>query len=61
MRPAGVAVRGEGGASPPAPVLPWPRIFTIALYNFDRYGIQNLRKQDVEKRRDEFEAHYSRR
>lgn len=34
-------------------------IFTIALYNFDRYGIQNLRKQDVEKRRDEFEAHYS--
>lgn len=34
-------------------------IFTIALYNFDRYGIQNLRKQDVEKRRDEFEAHYA--
>jgi hypothetical protein len=33
-------------------------IYDMALYNFERYGMQNLRKQDVEKRRDEFEAHY---
>ncbi len=34
-------------------------IYTMALYNFERYGIQNIRKQDVEKRRDELEAHYA--
>jgi hypothetical protein len=34
------------------------QIFDLALNNFQRYGIKDLRKQDVEKRRDEFQAHY---
>lgn len=34
-------------------------IYTMAMYNFERYGIQNLRRQDVEKRRDEMEAYYA--
>jgi len=34
-------------------------IFTAALYNFERWGIQNLRREDVEGRRDELEALYS--
>ena len=33
-------------------------IYTMALYNFERYGIQNVRKQDVKDRRDELEAHF---
>ncbi len=33
-------------------------IFTMALYNFERYNIQNLRKQDVVNRRDELKALY---
>jgi hypothetical protein len=34
-------------------------VFTTALYNFDRWGIKDIRKDDVEKRRDELEALYS--
>jgi len=34
-------------------------IHTTALYNYDRWGIQNLRKEDIEARRDELEALYS--
>lgn len=34
-------------------------VFNGALYNFDRWGIKDLRKDDVKERRDEFEALYS--
>lgn len=34
-------------------------IHTTALYNWDRWGIQNLRKEDIEARRDELEALYA--
>lgn len=34
-------------------------IFSMALYNFERWGIQNLRKDDVKARREELAAHYS--
>ncbi len=34
-------------------------ILTAALYNFDRWGIKDLRKEDVKERRDELEALYS--
>ncbi len=34
------------------------QIYDLAFNNFERYGIQNVRKQDVERRRDEFQAHY---
>lgn len=34
-------------------------IMTMALNNFERYGIQNLRRKDVEDRRNELEALYA--
>lgn len=34
-------------------------VLTGALYNFDRWGIKDLRKEDVKERRDELEALYS--
>lgn len=34
-------------------------IMTMALNNFERYNIQNLRRKDVEDRRDELEALYA--
>lgn len=35
------------------------QIYDLALNNFERYGIQNIRKDQVEKRRDQFGEHYS--
>lgn len=34
-------------------------IMTEALYSWGRWGIQDVRREDVEQRRDELEAHYS--
>lgn len=34
-------------------------VMNAALFNWQRWGIQNLRREDVEARRDQFDAEYS--
>ena len=34
-------------------------VFNVALYNFERWGIKDMRKDDVKERRDELEALYA--